>query len=320
MTMPDPSQAPLSRRVRILVLAPFALTGAIFVGAQTGALQQAIAFFSGEKLPVKGEPVPADHGKLSEHNKEWVEKQPPQVQAEFLLGAAVNHQEGATDLIEKLVPDWRGHLHRTKVWQDTEMLALYSSDLRVRAAAIEVNLAVNDLAKDPASAEQLSQRAEQKQSRPWAEWELGMLANRGIQTDIIHQQLKIWTHDPDEQTRLWAVEGLAHIGSSDTIPDFLDVLRNDASHNVRERAGCSLAKSGMLTREQRMQAVPGLIDLASDSSLDETTNHWVYQALGEITDISLPNDPVQWRDWYNHHGSEQSEKFKRDGESVLGNN
>ena len=319
--MPDQDPAPLSRRLRVLNVAPFVLTGAIFVAAQTGMLQEAVAFFSGKQLPVQGKPVPADHGKLSEHNKEWLESQPAQVQAEYLLGAAVNHQQGATELIEKNVAEWHGKLHRTKTWQDAEMLALYSSDLRVRAAAIEVNLAVNDLAKSSESVEQLLQRAEQKQNRPWAAWELGMLANRGVETDRIHQLLKTWAHDADDQqTRFWAVEGLAHIGSSETIADFLDVLQNDPSHDVRERAGCSLAKSGMLSREQRMAAVPGLIELASDSSLDETTNHWVYQALREITDVSLPNDPGQWRDWYSKHGSDQIAKFHSDGESVLGNN
>jgi HEAT repeat protein len=60
------------------------------------------------------------------------------------------------------------------------------------------------------------------------------------------------------------VEGLAHIGTDETIPNFLDVFRNDSSMDVRERAGCSLAKSGMLTREQLMKAVPGLLELTDD--------------------------------------------------------
>jgi hypothetical protein len=32
-----------------------------------------------------------------------------------------------------------------------------------------------------------------------------------------------------------------------------------------------------------MKAVPGLIDLAQDDSLNLTTRSWVYQALREIT-------------------------------------
>ena len=158
------------------------------------------------------------------------------------------------------------------------------------------------------------------QNRSYAAWELGMLANRGIETARIHELLADWIHDPNQQTRFWSVEGLAHLGTDDTIKNFLDVFRNDASLEVRERAGCSLAKSGMLTREQRMKAVPGLIDLADDPSLDATTRNWVYQALREITNVNLPNDPATWRNWYSTHGAEKIREFgKGDSWSVLGN-
>jgi len=75
----------------------------------------------------------------------------------------------------------------------------------------------------------------------------------------------------------------------------------------------------MLTREQRMKAVPGLIDLSDDPDLNDITRTWVYQALREITDVNLPNDPAAWRNWYSQHGAEQVEKFKSEGNSVLGN-
>jgi len=128
-------------------------------------------------------------------------------------------------------------------------------------------------------------------------------------------------HDPNEQTRFWAVEGDARLGTDDTIKDFLEVLRSDASMDVRERAGCSLAKSGMLTRAQRMKAVPGLIDLAYDDSLNATTRNWVYQALREITNQSLPNDPATWRNWYDKSGTQRTQEFRQgDQWSVLGNN
>jgi len=74
-------------------------------------------------------------------------------------------------------------------------------------------------------------------NRPYAAWELGMLANRGVQKERIHELLSTWIHDQNQQTRFWAVEGLAHIGSDETIKNFLDVLRNDASLDVRERCG-----------------------------------------------------------------------------------
>jgi len=90
--------------------------------------------------------------------------------------------------------------------------------------------------------------------------------------------------------------------------------------DVRERAGCSLAKSGMLTREQRMKAVPGLIDLSEDNSLNETTRNWVFQALREITNEPLPNNSGAWRSWYAKFGAERQLQFKQDSWAVLGNN
>lgn len=277
---------------------------------------------SGSQLPVPGKPVAADFGKLSEHNLEWLKTQPPQSQAEFLLGAAVNHDQYATDAIEKLVDGWRGHLHRTQRIDDLQSTALYSNDLRVRAAAIEINLAANNLSKTDTTVSHLIDSAENNpDARPFAAWELGMLANRGVQPERVHELLASWIHDKNQQTRFWSVEGLAHIGTDETIQNFLEILRNDASQDVRERAGCSLAKSGMLTREQRMKAVPGLLELTDDPSLDPTTRIWVYQALREITDVSLPNNPAIWRNWWATHGAERVKQFQQgDSWSVLGNN
>ena len=276
---------------------------------------------SGEQIPVAGAPVPADSHHLSEHNLEWLKTQPSQAQMEFLLSEAVNHDTGATDLISRYLDRWRGKLRRSERWQDLEQSALYSSDLRVRAAAIEINLVVNGFDKNNETAGRLLDGAGKDPSyRTWYEWELGMLANRGVETDKIYEALSTWTHDPNEKTRFWAVEGLAHIGSDESIKNFLDVLRNDPSMEVRERAGCSLAKSGMLTREQRMKAVPGLLELTDDSSLNSTTRLWVYQALREITDEPLADDPALWRNWYSAHGPERTEKFKRGPEwALLGN-
>jgi hypothetical protein len=107
----------------------------------------------------------------------------------------------------------------------------------------------------------------------------------------------------------------------ETIKDFLEVLGSDVSMDLRDRAGCSLAKSGMLTREQRMKAVPGLIDLGDDTSLSETTRNWVYQALPEITNQPLPNSSADWRSWYTKFGAVRQQEFRQgDSWSVLGNN
>jgi hypothetical protein len=305
----------LRTRVIGVVIAGAILVYTVAFGASPGHQQ------AGEQLPVPGKAVPADHGKLSEHNTEWLQSQPAQVQAEFLLGAAVNHDQGATDLIAKRVDTWQGKIHKSQRLDDLEMTALYSNDLRVRAAGIEINLAFSNLPKNEDTALRLIESAEKNPSnRPWAAWELGMLANRGVAQDRIHELLATWIHDPNQQTRFWAVEGLAHMGTDETIKNFLDVFRNDPSLEVRERAGCSLAKSGMLTREQRMKAVPGLIELTDDPSLDATTRSWIYQALREITNTTLSNDPATWRNWYATQGAATVRQFQQtDPWTVLGN-
>jgi hypothetical protein len=50
------------------------------------------------------------------------------------------------------------------------------------------------------------------------------------------------------------------LGPADaTIQPLLDIFRNDSSANIRERAACGLAQSGMLQQSQRMNAIPALL-------------------------------------------------------------
>ena len=71
---------------------------------------------------------------------------------------------------------------------------------------------------------------------------------------------------------------------------------------LRERAACSLADSGMLSRELRLKAAPELVRFSQDSSLDPQTKKWVYQALREITKQSLSEDPAAWVSWLAANG------------------
>jgi hypothetical protein len=91
-----------------------------------------------QSITLPGKPIPPDHSKLSEHNIQWLKTQPAQEQMEFLLAAAINHDQGATDAIAKHLEAWHGKLKRTQRWQDLETTALYSNDLRVRAAASSI--------------------------------------------------------------------------------------------------------------------------------------------------------------------------------------
>jgi hypothetical protein len=132
----------------------------------------------------------------------------------------------------------------------------------------------------------------------WALWALGAIANRGIETERVVQILTSYLHDPDEDSRRWAVEGLALVGTNSTILPLLRTMRDDPSPLVRERAACSLAESGMLTHEQRLSAIPELLNYTDDPSLDAQTRAWAFQALGDITGQRLPSDTAAWRSWY----------------------
>jgi len=130
---------------------------------------------------------------------------------------------------------------------------------------------------------------------------LGVLGNRGVETRKAFATLMDHRHDPDEQTRYWAIEGLSMLGTNETLAPLLEAFRGDPSPLVRERGGCSLAQSGMLTREQRLRAVPDLLKMADDMTLDAATRGWVFQALKDITGASLAADPSAWRTWWSQH-------------------
>ena len=125
------------------------------------------------------------------------------------------------------------------------------------------------------------------------------MANRGVGTDRVVETLTGHLKDADEDSRRWAVEGLALSGATETIEPLLQTMHDDASPNVRERAACSLAESGMFTLEQRMRAVPRLLSYTDDPSLDARTHAWAFQALSDITHQHFGNDASAWRNWYN---------------------
>jgi len=105
-------------------------------------------------------------------------------------------------------------------------------------------------------------------------------------------------HDPNENIRYWAVEGLAYLAADAAIPELLEIFRLDPSPVIRERAACGLAQSGMFSAAQRRTAVPSLLDMTSDGAIEEETRTWVFQALRDITGQTLPHQSAPWRQWY----------------------
>src|SRR6202011_117294 len=134
----------------------------------------------------------------------------PQEQAEGLLERAIAHDTEALDIIGKDVSGWRGHLRNTDRLFDLVHNALNSEDLRVRGSALEIDLAANNLKKSPQSVAHLvKQLRDNPADRSWALWRLGALGNRGVEPDKVLAELENYTHDRNEETRYWAVEGLA---------------------------------------------------------------------------------------------------------------
>ncbi len=252
-------------------------------------------------LSLQGKPERVSANVLSEHEIEGLDKMSPQAQAGLLLERSINHFRGANDQIAARVAGWHGEITLDDHLHNLFMTALNSDDLRVRAAALEVDIAARDLDKTPATIDRLETdaRSGEQGARANALWDIGLLGNRGVEPERAAQILLSSIHDENENVRYWAVEGLAYLGTDEVINPLLDVFHDDSSSMIRERAACGLAQSGMLSEKQRRTAVPRLLDFAEDSSLTDETRTWVFQALRDITGQSLPHDAAAWRAWYN---------------------
>jgi hypothetical protein len=251
-------------------------------------------------LGLQGKPEPASAGVLSEHHTEALDGMAPQAQAEFLLERSINHYDGANREIEARLGSWRGKLKPSPRFENLFRMAINSDDLRVRAAAIEINIVTRQLDKSVETIDRLEPVARTGAQGPRANalWDLGLIGGRGVAPDRVAQILLASLDDDNVNIRYWAVEGLAYLGTDEIIDPLLRVFHDDPSAMIRERAACSLAQSGMLNRAQRMKAVPTLLDYAGDMSLDDETRGWVFQALRDITGQGLPRDPEAWRAWY----------------------
>jgi len=258
---------------------------------------QAIAQFIG----LHGKPEPASANLLSEHEITELGRMTPQAQAQLLLERSINHYRGANDEIAERVHDWTGKIELDQHLNSLFMTALNSDDLRVRAAAIEIDIAARNLEKSSATIDRLENAARFGEQGPRANalWDIALLGNRGIEPGRAFEIVSASIHDSNENIRYWAVEGITYLGTDETVAPLLNVFHDDPSANIRERAACGLAQSGMLSEKQRRTAVPKLLDYAEDPARDPTTREWVFQALRDITGQTLPHDAAAWRNWYN---------------------
>jgi HEAT repeat protein len=251
--------------------------------------------------------MPASDPGATSSDLEAISHLAPQEQAERLLVLAIRRPDQSLGLIHKNLDSWRGRLQDTDQLFHIVLQALDSNDPRVRVAAVEVDLVANNLRKSPQSlAKLLNQIHNDPDSRYLALWRLGALGNRGVEPSKVLSTLLRYSHDSNQQTRFWAVEGLAMLGTEESIDPLLSILAHDPAKQIRERAATNLARSGMLTGEQRLTAVPQLLNLLDDDSVDAETQNLIYAALQAITGASFGKNPQAWREWWVHH--DQPEK------------
>jgi len=237
---------------------------------------------------------------------------PVQQQAEELLARSIGHDERALETFEKNITEWTSEVRLSDRMKQLDPRATYSTDLRVRQADADLWLAMEGWHRNQEAVDLLLQRAAQdKAYRPTAYYMLGIEGARGVDTQHVFSVLRDRAlNDPDPLVRQWAVEGLRFFKTDEALDVLFQSFTHDTNYTVRDRAGCNISDCGIFTRAQRMRFVPKLIELAEDRNLNSQMRNWVYMALREITDVSLPGDATAWKKWYMEHGEEKTAEFK----------
>ncbi|MGC2196597.1 MAG: HEAT repeat domain-containing protein [Terriglobales bacterium] len=221
-----------------------------------------------------------------------------QTEAEQLLQQLASGDSNAADRILRESANWTGKTQRTSNATQWITMALNLPDLHAREAALQAELALDGVAQDESGLRAMEQAVGSPSQRAWALWMLGALGNRGVDPVHAAKVIGAYLSDPAVDARAAAVNGLALVGTDETIPMMLDRFRNDPSPVVQERAACALAESGMYTHEQRMTAAASLVAWLDDSLITAQQRTWTLQALHDISGQNLGLDSAAWRDWY----------------------
>jgi HEAT repeats len=254
----------------------------------------------------------AAYSPLTDDDVQRLQTLPDQAQAEELLERAIQHDPRALEMFEQNIGVWR-NLQRSTRMNDLERRSCFSTDLRVRYANADLNLAIDGVSKTEQSADQLIAQAQADPAhRPFSVYHMGMLAGRGVAYDRIYPILVDYArNDNDPHVRQWAVEGMRYLGTDDALAELFASFTHDSSDEVRNRAGCNVSDCGNFMRKQRLQMVPKLIETAADPQISPQMRSWTFLALHEITDQNLPADAPAWRDWYTQYGAEKMDEFQR---------
>ena len=221
-----------------------------------------------------------------------------QAEAEQLLQRLASGDASVADEILSKSATWTGKTERTSVATQWITVALNLHDLHAREAAIQAELALDGVTQDDSGLRMLEQAVANPSQRVWALWQLGAVGNRGVDPVHTGKAIEAYLTDPAVEVRASAVNGLALLGTDETIPLMLDRFRNDPSPVVQERAACALAESGMYTHEQRMTAAASLVSWLDDPLLNGQQRAWTFQALRDISGQNFGTDSAAWRNWY----------------------
>lgn len=317
--MAQSSQAialPRNRAVATAVSAAFALAWMGFMAYHFNSAMRGVP----KRLPAarsqtaaKSRSQRVTYKPLTEVDTQRLQLLPEQTQAEELLERAIQHDDKARDLFEQNIVMWLGNIKLTDRMKQLEWRSRFSSDLRVRYANADLNLAMNGWAKTENSADLLITQAQSdKKSRAAAVYQMGMLAGRGTGYNLIYPVLVDYAkNDPDPYVRQWAVEGMRYLGTDEALDQLFDSFTHDPSDAVRNRAGCNISDCGNFMRKQRMRMTPKLIALAEDPQTSPQMRNWTFLALAEITDEHMPADAEAWEHWYTDHGADKMAEFEQ---------
>ncbi|HXC32126.1 MAG TPA: HEAT repeat domain-containing protein [Verrucomicrobiae bacterium] len=221
-----------------------------------------------------------------------------QAEAEGLLQRAVAGDSAAADQIVAQSGNWVGKTRRTPQTDQFIAVGINAQDLRARAASLQAQLALDGIPLSARGFAILAQAAGNPQQRAWALWLLGALGNRGVDPVHAAKVIGAYLSDPDVAVRTSAVQGLALLGTDETIPMLLDRFRNDPAPPVQDQAACGMAEAGMYSHAQRMVAAASLVGWVDDSLLSQQQRTWAAQALHDISGQNFGSDSAAWRNWY----------------------
>src|SRR5207248_3587156 len=115
-----------------------------------------------------------------------------QSQAETTLQRAIAGDQAEKAEISDHLDAWRGKIEFSDRLNALITSGLNSDDLEVRGAAIDVDLAALNVSKTSASVDNLERQAltGPQNQRVWALWTLGLLGNRGVESERISRILQ----------------------------------------------------------------------------------------------------------------------------------